>query len=212
MVKCGACGKYLSMTDRACCHKCTAAYHKVCVALPTLANVKDSWICPGCKIKIPKSDNTPCKLHTADNDPACTPPAEDVTHGSAEEPYSTWRSRFGHYAMNLSLLEMRCGNIDAKCRLPLAHLIPSYWVRAARVRRFLDTKILELPGPPTNIYINERLSRYKCHLFFLARQAAKNKNWRFVWTRKKFLRGRQKGTGQSIFARKKMLKSFSYCI
>ncbi|KAL4720597.1 hypothetical protein ACJJTC_003639 [Scirpophaga incertulas] len=86
MVKCGACGKFLSTTDRACCHKCTAAYHKACVALPTLANVKDSWICPGCKIKIPKSDNTPCKPHTAGNDPACPPPAEDVTHGSAEEP------------------------------------------------------------------------------------------------------------------------------
>ncbi|KAL4714651.1 hypothetical protein ACJJTC_004641 [Scirpophaga incertulas] len=75
------------------------------------------------------------------------------------------------------------------------------WVRAARVRRSLDTNILELPGPPTNIYINERLSRYKRHLFFLARQAAKNKNWRFVWTRNGQIFARKAEGNGSIYIR-----------
>lgn len=58
MMKCGACGKFLSASDCIRCTKCDTAFHKACVAIPGSASVRASWTCPGCKIKIPREDNT----------------------------------------------------------------------------------------------------------------------------------------------------------
>lgn len=48
MVKCGACGKFISQTDSAKCHKCCGVYHKACVNLPAAPVVQSSWRCPEC--------------------------------------------------------------------------------------------------------------------------------------------------------------------
>ncbi|KAJ0169453.1 hypothetical protein K1T71_015040 [Dendrolimus kikuchii] len=63
MAKCGACGKFLSSSDCIRCSRCTAAFHRACVVIPETATVKSSWICPGCKCKVPREDNssTPVK-------------------------------------------------------------------------------------------------------------------------------------------------------
>ncbi|CAG5016480.1 unnamed protein product [Parnassius apollo] len=57
MPKCGACGKFLSKADSIRCN-CSAAFHKACVAIPETSSVKGAWVCPGCKIKKPREDNT----------------------------------------------------------------------------------------------------------------------------------------------------------
>ncbi|CAG5054408.1 unnamed protein product [Parnassius apollo] len=57
------------------------------------------------------------------------------------------------------------------------------WLRAARVRRNLSTKDIDVTGKPSSIYINERLTRANRHLFFLARQEGKKRDWKYVWSK-----------------------------
>ena len=63
MAKCGACGKFLSMTDGVACSHCSSTYHRGCLKIPDGATVAPGWLCPNCKVKIPRSDNsgTPVK-------------------------------------------------------------------------------------------------------------------------------------------------------
>ncbi|CAH0406256.1 unnamed protein product [Chilo suppressalis] len=58
MVKCAACGKFLSQSESVRCCKCNSSFHKACVAIPNTASVKDNWTCPGCKVMVPRVDNT----------------------------------------------------------------------------------------------------------------------------------------------------------
>lgn len=64
VVKCNACGKYISSQDAACinCCKCKKGMHRGCVGVSVGLNVPN-WVCPECKIKElrPNSDNTPVK-------------------------------------------------------------------------------------------------------------------------------------------------------
>ncbi|KOB73242.1 Zinc finger DNA binding protein [Operophtera brumata] len=53
MVKCGACGKYLSSSDSVKCTKCSGASHRACVS----GTVGVAWSCSGCKAKVPREDN-----------------------------------------------------------------------------------------------------------------------------------------------------------
>lgn len=54
---------------------------------------------------------------------------------------------------------------------------------AARVRRMLSTTDMGLPGTPCTFYINERLTKFNRHLFYLARQASTRAKWKYAWTR-----------------------------
>ena len=63
MLKCGACGKFLAVNEGIKCSKCPGFYHRVCVNLAPTASATAKWMCPGCKAKVPRTDNsqTPVK-------------------------------------------------------------------------------------------------------------------------------------------------------
>ncbi|KAJ8721116.1 hypothetical protein PYW08_006581 [Mythimna loreyi] len=63
MLKCGACGKFLAINDGIKCTKCPVFYHRVCVNLGPTVSSSAKWMCPGCKAKVPRTDNshTPVK-------------------------------------------------------------------------------------------------------------------------------------------------------
>ncbi|KAJ8704260.1 hypothetical protein PYW08_012984 [Mythimna loreyi] len=58
MAKCAACGKYLSTKGGATCGNfaCHNRYHLAC--LPDAAPTGSDWLCPDCKSKLPKGDNS----------------------------------------------------------------------------------------------------------------------------------------------------------
>ncbi|KAI5641085.1 hypothetical protein NE865_06741 [Phthorimaea operculella] len=56
-------------------------------------------------------------------------------------------------------------------------------LRAARVRRNLDTAGLNLPGPTSRFYINERLTKTNRQLFKRVREEKNRLNWKFAWTK-----------------------------
>ncbi|XP_050681186.1 uncharacterized protein LOC126976728 [Leptidea sinapis] len=55
-------------------------------------------------------------------------------------------------------------------------------LRAARVRRGVNTEGFELPGPTDRFYVNKRLTKTNRQLFYDTRQAG-TKGWKYVWTR-----------------------------
>ncbi|CAG4959116.1 unnamed protein product [Parnassius apollo] len=73
MAKCGACGRYLTVTDGATCGKCDATYHLGCLNLSEKVKISTSWMCPTCKSKVPRAgdnSNTPVKCQdVGDNSP-----------------------------------------------------------------------------------------------------------------------------------------------
>lgn len=56
-------------------------------------------------------------------------------------------------------------------------------LRAARVRRTVDTSGLNVDTVPRRVYINERLTSTNRRLFLEARKLGRTRNFRFVWTR-----------------------------
>lgn len=56
-------------------------------------------------------------------------------------------------------------------------------LREARVRRSATTEGLPVSGPARPFYVNERLTKHNRHLFQRARELARSKNFKFVWTR-----------------------------
>ncbi|CAG9782324.1 unnamed protein product [Diatraea saccharalis] len=88
MVKCSSCGKFLSAAESVRCGKCSCSFHKPCVAIPETATVKSLWLCPGCKLKIPRGDNTstPLKGLSAEYTVSDSPPhMDDTAHDVTEE-------------------------------------------------------------------------------------------------------------------------------
>ena len=57
-------------------------------------------------------------------------------------------------------------------------------LEAARVRRGMTTADLDLPGPVTRFYVNERLTKVNRELFRSAREAGSRHGWQFVWTKR----------------------------
>ncbi|XP_063535564.1 uncharacterized protein LOC134745452 [Cydia strobilella] len=55
-------------------------------------------------------------------------------------------------------------------------------LRAARVRRVIDTTGLGFPGKPSRVYINERLTSTNRQLFYKTRMEARRLQWRNPWT------------------------------
>ncbi|KAJ8721724.1 hypothetical protein PYW07_002499 [Mythimna separata] len=62
MGKCGGCGQFLARAECVRCTKCPGSYHPTCIGV-TSTKVSPNWLCPDCKVKIPKKDNsaTPVK-------------------------------------------------------------------------------------------------------------------------------------------------------
>ncbi|XP_050676143.1 uncharacterized protein LOC126973072 [Leptidea sinapis] len=58
MSKCGACGKFLSSIGAASCTICPSLYHKGCVGVPDTATIIKDWVCPDCKRRTKKGDNS----------------------------------------------------------------------------------------------------------------------------------------------------------
>lgn len=56
-------------------------------------------------------------------------------------------------------------------------------LQAARVRRNLSTEGMGLAAATTRVYINERLSRLNKFLFYKAREMARARGWKHVWSR-----------------------------
>lgn len=83
MAKCNGCGKFLASTGAACCSVCSSMFHKPCVSLPDSNPVHKNWVCPGCKTRTRKEDNTPVRGVVQDSrmetmrdvSPPCTYPA-----------------------------------------------------------------------------------------------------------------------------------------
>ncbi|CAK1552326.1 unnamed protein product [Leptosia nina] len=80
----------------------------------------------------------------------------------------------------------------------LRHSTRDEILHSARVRRDIDTTGLNLNSdtPPSKIYLNERLTRYDKHLFSLAKQAAVESGWKYVWTRDGRVLARQSPTAR----------------
>lgn len=56
-------------------------------------------------------------------------------------------------------------------------------LRAARVRRGLDSSGVATAAAPRRVYINERLSRLNKQLFYKAREESRRLMWKFTWTK-----------------------------
>lgn len=56
-------------------------------------------------------------------------------------------------------------------------------LKAARVRRDLNTDDMQLPGPVRPLYLNERLTKHNRLLFQRARDLGREMKYKFVWTR-----------------------------
>lgn len=88
------------------------------------------------------------------------------------------------------------GPVEARARTVVVrfarHDVRSEFLRCARVRRGADTSELGIPGPATKFYINERLTKVNRQLFRQARDAAKQHDWQYVWTRNGRILARRK--------------------
>lgn len=56
-------------------------------------------------------------------------------------------------------------------------------LRAARVRRGIDSSGLVSATAPRPVYVNERLSHFNKQLFHKVREESRRLNWKFVWTK-----------------------------
>ncbi|KAF9412744.1 hypothetical protein HW555_008829 [Spodoptera exigua] len=76
MAKCGGCGQFIAASASIRCSKCAGCYHRACVGVPPTATPSPTWLCPGCKAKLPKTDNsaTPVKGAAADYSEPNRPP------------------------------------------------------------------------------------------------------------------------------------------
>ncbi|KAI8431347.1 hypothetical protein MSG28_013712 [Choristoneura fumiferana] len=82
--KCAGCGKFTTnhLTDGAKCKKCSSVYHRVCVNLGLDARVSSAWVCPACKVQVPRSDNTDTPVKGSEQEGAGVDepsPVQDLT-------------------------------------------------------------------------------------------------------------------------------------
>lgn len=75
-------------------------------------------------------------------------------------------------------------------------------LKSARVRRAITTAELGLPEHVTRrFYVNERLTKNNRALFAKAREAGRNSNWRFIWTRDGRVYARRDQSAPRLFLR-----------
>ena len=68
---------------------------------------------------------------------------------------------------------------------------------AARVRRGATSADLQLPGPPTRFYVNERLTKVNRQLFRKVRDIGNRLGWQFIWAKRGRILARNK-PGDSV--------------
>lgn len=74
-------------------------------------------------------------------------------------------------------------------------------LRAARVRRNLNSADMGLAGRSQRIFINERLTRANRQLFYKVREECRKQNWRYSWTKRGRIYVRQNDGKQAFFIR-----------
>ncbi|CAK1578655.1 unnamed protein product [Parnassius mnemosyne] len=73
MAKCGACGKFLSSTGGVGCTVCPNIFHRACLMVSDGTTISKDWVCPECKKKSRKGDNS------------CTP-VRGISGNTPQEP------------------------------------------------------------------------------------------------------------------------------
>lgn len=63
------------------------------------------------------------------------------------------------------------------------HALRNDLLRAARLRRDVDTTGIVASGRPRRFFVNERLTWFNRRLFHRVRQEARSRDWRFAWCR-----------------------------
>ncbi|CAG9132605.1 unnamed protein product [Plutella xylostella] len=84
---CGACKKFLSLTDGVKCSKCSTHYHRACLGLgpSNKASVSSSWECDACKRLVPRGNRTetPVKSLLSGDDSEATAKGSLITSGDS---------------------------------------------------------------------------------------------------------------------------------
>ncbi|KAJ0176907.1 hypothetical protein K1T71_006916 [Dendrolimus kikuchii] len=97
------------------------------------------------------------------------------------------------------------GETGERCRRIVVRLVRRNMrddlLRAARVRRNLNTSDMGLGGLQHRIYVNERLTRSNRQLFYRVREECRKKNWRYSWTKRGRIFARQSDGKQAYLIR-----------
>ncbi|KAH9629436.1 hypothetical protein HF086_013350 [Spodoptera exigua] len=115
MAKCGGCGQFIAAAASIRCSKCTGCYHRACVGVPATATPAPAWLCPGCKVKLPKTDNsaTPVKGAAADY----TEPTPSDTSASLDLAREIRSFREELSALRAEIREMRQETLDFRAAI-----------------------------------------------------------------------------------------------
>ncbi|KAJ0177672.1 hypothetical protein K1T71_006545 [Dendrolimus kikuchii] len=133
MAKCAACGKFLSSSGAATCTLCPCMFHKGCIGFSDGASVSKHWVCPECKKKIRKTDNTdtPVKGVSGDNSPPILsvapspglPPSEETQFRSSSSSPIRGESEYGVLRCELAEYMSEIRNKMAEFRSSLAGIV-----------------------------------------------------------------------------------------
>ncbi|KAH9636698.1 hypothetical protein HF086_003246 [Spodoptera exigua] len=112
MAKCGGCGQFIAAAASIRCSKCAGCYHRACVGVPATATPAPAWLCPGCKVKLPKTDNsaTPVKGAAADYTETNSPPTDTPVSLNLAQEIRSFREELS--ALRAEILEMRQETAD----------------------------------------------------------------------------------------------------
>lgn len=98
MVKCSACGKFLSLTGAAVCVTCPFMSHKSCVSIAETEIISKTWNCPDCKRRAIKNDsNTPAQLQTDSTTDVSLPTAGLSQYCDDDNEVRAMRREFAEY-------------------------------------------------------------------------------------------------------------------
>ncbi|CAG5026759.1 unnamed protein product [Parnassius apollo] len=159
MVKCGACGRYLPVTDGIICGKCDVAYHRGCLILSVKTKISASWMCPACKNKVPRTrdhSNTPVKCQEVSE---CSPLHKNIDIGLEirlfRNELSAMRNELKEVRDNITMVKdtvLACNKSleEMDCRVTkLEKLYEEHLIKC-------DNKILEDTISELRVQLNER--------------------------------------------------------
>ncbi|XP_022833704.1 uncharacterized protein LOC111361542 [Spodoptera litura] len=117
MAKCGGCGQFIAASAGIRCSKCTGCYHRACVGVPAAATPAPGWLCPGCKAKLPKTDNsaTPVKSAAADFTETNSPPTDTTASLDLAREIRSFREELS--ALRAEIRDMRQETADFRAAI-----------------------------------------------------------------------------------------------